>query len=96
MCEGGGELEIVERFLDDDERLEAVARFLGGELGPERRVAPLEVQDPDGLGVAEDGRAEAEEGLKEDEGGREELLLEIDLGEGVVEAAEGVAEEGAR
>ena len=48
------------------------------------------------MGVAEDGRAEAEEGLKEDEGGREELLLEIDLGEGVVEAAEGVAEEGAR
>ena len=28
----------------------------------------------------------------EDEGGREELLLEVDLGEGVVEAAEGVAE----
>ena len=40
---GGGELEIVERFLDDDEGLEAVARFLGGELEPERRVAPLEV-----------------------------------------------------
>ena len=69
LCEGGAELEVVEGFLDDDERLEAVARFLGGELGPERRVAPLEVQDPDGLGVAEDGRAEAEEGLKEDEGG---------------------------
>ena len=50
--EGGGELEIVESFLDDDEGLEAVACFLGGELGPERRVAPLEVQDPDGLGVA--------------------------------------------
>ena len=43
-CEGGGELEIVERFLDDDEGLEAVARFLGGELGPERRASPLEVQ----------------------------------------------------
>ena len=28
----------------------------------------------------------------EDEGGREELLLEVDFGEGVVEAAEGVAE----
>ena len=96
LFEGGGELEIVERFLDDDEGLEAVTCFLGGELGPERRVAPLEVQDPDGLGVAEDGRAEAEEGLMEDEGGREELLLEVDLGEGVVEAAEGVAEEGAR
>ena len=41
--EGGGELEVVERFLDDDEGLETVARFLGGELGPERRVAPLEV-----------------------------------------------------
>ena len=27
----------------------------------------------------------------EDEGGREELLLEVDFGEGVVEAAEGVA-----
>jgi hypothetical protein len=27
-CEGGGELEIVERFLDDDEGLEAIARFL--------------------------------------------------------------------
>jgi hypothetical protein len=40
---GGGELEIVERFLDDDEGLEAVARFLGRELEPERRVAPLEV-----------------------------------------------------
>ena len=43
LCKGGGELEIVERFLDDDEGLEAVARFLGGELGPERRVASLEV-----------------------------------------------------
>ena len=64
---GGGELEIVERFLDDDEGLEAVTCFLGGELGPERRVAPLKVQDPDGLGVAEDGRAEAEEGLVEGE-----------------------------
>ena len=32
----------------------------------------------------------------EDEGGREDLLLEVDLGEGVVEAAEGVAEESAR
>ena len=67
---------------------EGFARFLGGELGSERRVAPLEVQDPDGLGVAEDGledgRAEAEEGLVEDEGGREELLFEVDLGEGVV------------
>jgi hypothetical protein len=30
----------------------------------------------------------------EDEGGREELLLEVDLGERVVEAAEGVAEGG--
>ena len=69
-CEGGAELEIIEGFLDDDERLVAVARFLGGELGPERRVAPLEVQDPDGLGVAEDGRAEVEEGLKEGEMGR--------------------------
>ena len=39
---------------------------------------------------------EAEEGLVEDDGGREELLLEVDLGEGVVEAAEGVAEECAR
>ena len=29
----------------------------------------------------------------EDEGGREELLLEVDFGEGVVEAAEGVARE---
>jgi len=49
------------------------------------------------LGIAEDGRAEAEEGLVEDEGSREELLFEVDLGrEGVVEAAEGVAEEGAR
>ena len=46
LCEGGAELEVVEGFLDDDERLEAVARFLGWELGPERRVAPLEVQDP--------------------------------------------------
>ena len=45
LCEGGAELEIIESFLDDDEGLEAVARFLGGELGPERRVAPLEVQD---------------------------------------------------
>ena len=43
LCKGGGELEIVERFLDDDEGLEAVARFLGGELEPERRVASLEV-----------------------------------------------------
>ena len=43
-CEGGGELEIVDqRFLDDDEGLEAIARFLGGELEPERRVASLEV-----------------------------------------------------
>jgi hypothetical protein len=42
------------------------------------------------LGVAEDGRAEAEEGLVEDEGSREELLFEVDLGEGVVEAAEGL------
>ena len=58
LCEGGAELEIIESFLDDDEGLEAVARFLGGELGPERRVAPLKVQDPDGLGVAEDGRAD--------------------------------------
>ena len=33
LCEGGGELEIIERFLDDDEGLvEAVARFLGGSL----------------------------------------------------------------
>ena len=56
LCEGGAELEIIESFLDDDEGLEAVARFLGGELGPECRVAPLEVQDPDGLGVAEDGK----------------------------------------
>ena len=30
----------------------------------------------------------------EDEGGREELLLEVDLGERVVEAAEGVVEGG--
>jgi hypothetical protein len=43
LCKGGGELEIVERFLGDDEGLEAVARFLGGELEPERRVASLEV-----------------------------------------------------
>ena len=43
LGKGGGELEIVERFLDDDEGLEAVARFLGGELEPERRVASLEV-----------------------------------------------------
>ena len=43
LCKGGGELEIVERFLDDDEGLEAVARFLGWELEPERRVASLEV-----------------------------------------------------
>jgi hypothetical protein len=48
------------------------------------------------LGVAEDGRAKAEEGLVEDEGGREELMLEVDLGENVVEAAKGMAEEGAR
>ena len=39
LCEGGAELEIIESFLDDDEGLEAVARFLGGELGPECRVA---------------------------------------------------------
>ena len=25
LCEGGGELEIVERFLDDDEGLETFA-----------------------------------------------------------------------
>ena len=37
-AEGGAELKIVEGFLDDDERLEAVARFLGGELGPETVV----------------------------------------------------------
>ena len=49
------------------------------------------------MGVSEDGRAEAEEGLKwktrgVEHWGREELLLEVDFGEGVVEAAEGVAE----
>ena len=32
----------------------------------------------------------------EDEGGREDFLFKVDLGEGVVEATEGVAEEGAR
>ena len=31
----------------------------------------------DGLGVAEDGRAKAEEGLVEDEGGREELTRDL-------------------
>ena len=35
--EGGGELKVVDRLLDDDEGLEAIARFLGGELEPERR-----------------------------------------------------------
>ena len=43
LCKGGGELDIVELFLDDYEGLEAVARFMGGELEPERRVASLEV-----------------------------------------------------
>ena len=42
-CKGGGEFKVVDRLLDDDEGLEAIARFLGGELEPERRVAPLEV-----------------------------------------------------
>ena len=37
--------------MDDDKGLETIARFLGGELEPERRVAPLEVQDSDGLGL---------------------------------------------
>ena len=97
LFEGGAELEIVECFLDDDEGLEAVARFLGGELGPERRVAPLKVQDPDGLGVAEDGRAEVEEWVLRKARWVEKSFCSRStlVGEGVVEAAEGVAEEGA-
>ena len=43
--------------------------------------------------VSEDGGAEVQEGLLEDEGRREELLEQVDFREGVVEAAIGVAEE---
>ena len=35
--EGGGELKVVDRLLDDDEGLETVTRFLWRELEPERR-----------------------------------------------------------
>ena len=38
---GGGELEVVDRLLDDDEGLETVTRFLGGEFEPERCASQL-------------------------------------------------------
>ena len=42
------------------------------------------------MGVAEDGRAEAEEGFVEDDGVNEGSVGEVDLREGVVETSEGV------
>ena len=45
------------------------------------------------MGVAEDGRAEAEEGFVKDDGGDERSVGEVDLREGVVETPEGVAYE---
>ena len=47
------------------------------------------------MGVAEDGRAEAEEGFVKDDGVNERSVGEVDLREGVVEASEGVAQESA-
>ena len=41
--------------------------------------------------MCEDGRSEAQEGFVEDEGWIEGSVGEVDLREGVVEAAEGVA-----
>ena len=42
------------------------------------------------MGVAEDGRAEAEEGFVKDDGVNEGSVGEVDLREGVVETSEGV------
>ena len=47
------------------------------------------------MGVAEDGRAEAEEGFVEDDGVDEGSVGEVDLREGVVETSEGVANKSA-
>ena len=47
------------------------------------------------MGVAEDGRAEAEEGFVKDDGVDEGSGGEVDLREGVVETSEGVAQESA-
>ena len=47
------------------------------------------------MGVAEDGRAEAEEGFVKGDGVNERSVGEVDLREGVVEASEGVAQESA-
>ena len=47
------------------------------------------------MGVAEDGRSEAEEGFVKDEGVNERSVGEVDLREGVVETSEGVANKSA-
>jgi hypothetical protein len=79
FLEGRGEFEFVVELVDGDEGRESFACFFRGGLELFGGETPFDVEESDCVGVAEDGRAEAQEGFVEDEGGGEGFVGEVDL-----------------